>query len=267
MPRGTANCTCRTCGKKFTKDLYESGAEATKRLREKIEWAESGGITECTDCWKARKRAEEKAQGLTCEIRVGDALTEPDAIYAIYGGDTYSHKDALKGAGCLWTDNYPAKGALTTLLARTAPRPAWVMKGTDPQELVKIASDLGAASIQYPDPMELQLWASMVAQGKQIKTKEAEAKAQADAEAQAQYAAELAALGAEPDYPDTVRTKLPSGTNFNGVIDGEAGAYYIVVHGRVVHLTDDEAAAMTATYKAWIEWLKKKAAIDEKYGA
>lgn len=61
MPKGTAICHCRTCGKDFDKILWTSGKGASQALKEEIEWAENGGIDECDDCREARIAREREA--------------------------------------------------------------------------------------------------------------------------------------------------------------------------------------------------------------
>lgn len=170
MSKGTANCTCRTCGKNFCKTLYETGAGASKRLADKIAWAENGGITECPECYKARKRAEEKAEGLTCEIRLGNAATAPGKVYAVFGGDTYTHKDALKAAGCHWTQNYPMQRPLMEILSFSEPKHAWVMVSDDAEALADQARELGAVKVTLPSETDLAIWVGLVRAGNEVKT-------------------------------------------------------------------------------------------------
>lgn len=119
MPSKTANLTCPECGKEFTKAFYESGAGANRRLEEKIEWAESRGGFLCSDCYKQKKREDDKVKGLVAEIKVG--LFAPNEISIVFTGDTYPHKDELKALGCRWTDEYPSD-----ILGVRRPPKAWV---------------------------------------------------------------------------------------------------------------------------------------------
>lgn len=265
MPKGTAKCTCKYCGKSFIKELIETGKGASKRLAEKIQWAEDGGIDECTDCWKARKREEEKAAGLTCEIRLGNAVTNPDTVYAIFCGDTYSHKDELKAAGCRWTDRYPESGALAELLSIKAPKPAWVLTGEDPEALANRAKELGAVKVTLPDKDQIIIWAGLVQAGQEHKAKKAAEEAEKAEAAAAQMAVELDALGEIPAWPETVRAKWPQGAKWNCKVYGRQGSRCIYLNNVKIALTDEEAKALEAAYTARSEWRQRKEEIEKRY--
>lgn len=265
MPKETANCTCKYCGKSFIKELIETGKGASKRLAEKIQWAEDGGIDECTDCWKARKREEEKAAGLTCEIRLGNAVTNPDTVYAIFGGDTYPHKDELKAAGCRWTDRYPESGALAELLSIKAPRPMWVMEGKDVDELAKLAGKLGAVKVTLPSEEQIMIWAGFVRAGQKRKAQQAAEEAKKAEEASEQMAAELEALGEIPAWPESVRAKWPQGAKWNCKVYGRQGNRCIYLANQKIGLTDEEAEAMENAYAARSEWRQRKEEIEQRY--
>ena len=257
MSRGIATCTCRICGKNFDKELYEFGKGASSRLAEKIKWAENGGIDECPDCWKSRK--------LTCQIRLGNAATEPDKIYAVFGGDSYSHKDALKAAGCRWTEYYPQSGALAELISVQRPRPAWVLKSDDMDVLLDAATSLGA-TVSMPSSEDIAIWASLVEAGKDYKAKtEAEA-AEKEAQNKARMEAEIAGLGNIPQWPESVKARWPSGATWNCKVYGKKGRRSIYLSGNKVEITDDEADAMETAHAAREAWREKRDAIKKKYG-
>lgn len=164
MAKGTAKCTCEKCGKVFEKQLYTSGAGAYRRLREKIEWAESGGINRCQECYIAEKREKEKEIGLTCDIRLSSPFEKGDVtIWAIYGGDSYTHKEALKAAGARWTSCYPEEHPLYDILGLQEPKKAWCIWGKDIDALISLAEALDA-KVTLPDQSTLVMWRAWRAQ-------------------------------------------------------------------------------------------------------
>ncbi len=255
MPKATATCTCRHCGKTFYKDLFESGKGASRHLEEKVHWAENGGIDECPDCWKNRQRAEEKAAGLTCTIRLSSIYDDAPSVYAIFGGDSYSHKDELKAAGCRWTDAYPADTVIADMLGMTRQPKAWVMTSTDADELIAAAQKLGAP-VALPDNMDLDTWAAARAEVLRIREKE-------QAERQSTTAAALETLGPIPAWPESIKVKWPAGATWNGKIYGKPGARNIYLSGQRISLTDDEANKMESVQRARAQWRKKKAEIEK----
>lgn len=262
MPRAYATCTCRHCGKTFEKELYEYGKGASKRLDDKVEWAENGGIDECPDCWKARQRTEEKAAGLTCEIRLGSVHDKEPRVFAIFGGDSYSHKDELKEAGCRWTEDYPAGKVMADLLGLSRPRKAWVLYGTDVDAIIDKAKSL-CDNVALPDAMEMSTWAAVRGEIAGIRAREEDEKARESAEKQAGIDAALEELGPIPSWPESVKAKWPDGAKWNGKVYGKAGNRNVYFSGEKVTLTDEEAEAMERTSEARDEWRKKKAAIEK----
>lgn len=123
MAHKTANLICPKCGKEFTKEFYDSGSGAYKRLEQKIEWAESKASFLCSDCYKQECREAVKEMGLVAELKVG--LFFPNGISIVFKGDTYPHKDKLKELGCKWTDEYP-----DDFLGVDRPQKAWVYSTT-----------------------------------------------------------------------------------------------------------------------------------------
>lgn len=242
MPKAIATCTCRHCGKTFQKELFETGKGASKRLAEKVEWAENGGIDECPDCWKARQRAEQKAAGLTCDIRLSSIYDNALRVFAVFGGDSYPHKDELKSAGCRWTDEYPEGKVVADILSLAHPRPAWVLTGEDPDSLIEKAKSLGA-TVKLPDPLTLQTWSAARAEVAHLRAKKTED------------------LGPIPAWPESVREKWPDGASWNGKIYGKPGARRVYFSGSETFLTDEEADLMEKTQKARAEWRQKKEAI------
>ena len=142
--KGTAYCTCKVCGKKFTKTFVDSGRGASDRVDAKVKWAEEGGIDTCPECYATKKQAEIKAQGLTCDVvyrktSLWSNETSPK-LYAIFEGDTYPHKDALKAAGCKWTDEYPyrTKRGASGLPQTIEPKKTWVLTvDADKKEVIE----------------------------------------------------------------------------------------------------------------------------------
>lgn len=248
--RQTAICTCRRCGKTFEKELNEYGKGASKRLQEKVEWAENGGIDECTDCWKARQREEEKAAGLTCSIRLSSVYDKTPGVWAVFGGDSYSHKDELKAAGCRWSDEYPDKSVMGDLLGLSRPRKAWVLRGEDPEALIETARNLGAA-VTLPDEMEMATWAAARKEVEAIRSREQE-----------KTNAALEELGPIPAWPEAVKAQWPEGATWNGKVYGKAGAHRIYLSGKEVYITDEDAEAMERTREARADWRKKKSEIE-----
>lgn len=253
MPTEIAKCTCDTCGAKFTRQLSESGSGASARLREKIAWAESGGINECSDCYKARRRKEAEAAGLTCDIRLGRVMDTEVRIYAVFGGDSYAQKDALKAAGCRYTDNYPTGKALSDLIGLAAPPKAWVLVGTDPDEVIDRAKALRPAKITLPDETDLAVWSSFRASVLAMRQ-----------EREAKLREQLDALGPIPAWPESVAAKWPDGAQWNGKIYGRSGGYSIYLAGNKVSLSDEEAAAMQAALEAREAWRVEKKIIEGK---
>lgn len=258
----TANCTCRICGSAFTKDLSEYGAGASKRLREKIEWAENGGIDLCPDCYKAQKREAEKAEGLTCHIRLGSAFDRDIKAWAVFGGDSYSHKDELKAAGARYTDEYPSKSALSDILGIERTPRAWCLCDTSVEPLLAKAEALGA-KIYLPSETDLAVW--QAARQTALQAREEKA-AEAAANEQEKQAA-LSELGEKPAWPQSVSDKWPKGAKWNTRIYGKPGNHRIYLSGKEIHITDEEAAAMQDTLKARESWTARKKEIEAQYGA
>lgn len=253
MPKGIATCTCRRCGNTFEKELYETGKGATKRLDEKIAWAEAGGIDLCPECWATEKREAEKKAGLTCKIRLDSPATAEPKVWAVFGGDSYSHKDELKALGARWTEYYPADGAFASLLMLAPPPKAWALAFA-PEELdamtAKIA-ELGVAEIEYPTADDQAVWAALHNEYMQ----------RHNAKQQAKQAA-LDELGPIPAWPDSIKAKWPEGARWNGTVYGKPGRRNVYFGGKRVDLTDEEAEAMEATSAARAAWREKKKAID-----
>jgi hypothetical protein len=265
MPRGVAHCTCRKCGAKFDKDLYTTGKGASKALAEKIEWAESGGIDECTDCWKAAKREAEKSAGLTCKILMGSAMDEQPRVYAVFGGDTYPHKDALKALGARWTRDYPGNMGLLGVLGITGPETAtWVIEGADLEALEHKLAELDA-KIEWPSQEDMAIWAAMRQSAEAARQERREKEATAKAEREAAKQAALDELGPKPTYPERINALWPAGGRWNGNIYGKPGKHRVYLGGVEVFVSDDEASAMTATLAARQSWQTRKDDIDKKY--
>lgn len=250
----TANCICRKCGCAFTKELFESGSGAGKRLREKVAWAEGGGIDLCPDCYKAEQRAVERAEGLTCTIRLSNVFDAAVSVCAVFGGDAYTHRDALKAAGARYTDRYPNAHPLNDVLGVSAPRKAWCIFGADVDDLITKAEELGA-KVSYPSEGELAAWAALRKGVEDIRAKD-----------EAAMQAELAALGEKPAWPESVSAKWPKGATWNTKVYGKRGNYRIYLSGAEISLTDDEADGMRATLAAREAWRKAEAAIKSRYG-
>ncbi len=152
MPRQTVNLICPKCGKEFPKDFYESGTGATKRLAEKIEWAKNRADFLCPDCYKQKKREDDKAKGLVAEIKVG--VFSPDEMCIVFTGDTYPHKDELKALGCRWTDEYPSD-----FLGMNRPPKAWVYYATE--DKAEEACDViikSGAKFEIPNNIDMAIW-------------------------------------------------------------------------------------------------------------
>ncbi len=58
MATGYAHCTCKTCGKEFTKTTFQCNR---KSADEWVAWAEAN-CDECPECYRKRKEAERKAE-------------------------------------------------------------------------------------------------------------------------------------------------------------------------------------------------------------
>lgn len=265
MPRGTAHCRCRKCGTAFERELSEYGKGASKRLQEKIAWAEQT-FDLCTDCWKQQKRAEEQAEGLTCAIRLGPATEKASKIYAVFGGDAYTHKEEIKALGARFTEDYPSGKALDDVLGDlmlTRPRPAWVLVGDDLDALTEKVESIGA-KVQLPTPDELDVWAALHNEALKYHAQREAEKAAEAAEKAARIAAELEALGPIPRWPESVNNKWPSGAKWNGKVYGRPGNRAIYLSGDKIPLTDDEAARMEQTYEARKQWRARKEEIEAR---
>lgn len=271
MSRGTAHCTCRSCGVKFDKELYTHGAGASKALREKIEWAESGGIDLCTDCWKQEKREKEKAAGLTCKILLGNAMEENPTIYAVFGGDAYSHKDELKALGAYFTDDYPTGGALIDAIGLGYVPKAWVMRFRNleslREDLIKLESDLAPLGciLKYPSDDDRRFWSDLhaFALSERKKRRENEDAAKAEREAAKQTA--LEELGPKPAFPERIMALWPAGGCWNGTVYGKPGKRRVYLGGKEVNISDEEATAMSTILAARKKWQCKKDEIEKKY--
>ena len=265
MPRGVAHCTCRKCGAKFDKELYTTGKGASKALAEKIEWAERGGIDECTDCWKAAKREAEKAAGLTCKILMGSAMEEAPRVYAVFGGDTYTHKDALKALGARWTRDYPGNMGLLGSLGLSGPETAtWVIEGADLEALGPKLEELDA-KVDWPSREDMAIWSSMRQSAEAARQERREKEAAAKAEREAAKQAALDALGPKPAWPERIRAECPKGGRWNCTVYGKPGKHRIYLGGIEIKISDEEAAAMTSTLAALQEWQAKADEIEQKY--
>lgn len=266
MPRGIAHCTCWSCKREFDKELYTHGAGASKALREKIEWAESGGINECPECWKNRKQAENKQLGLTCKILLGNALSEKPRIYAVFGGDSYAQKDILKGHGARWTREYPYSMGLLEAMGLTGPEGyAWVIDTTEMDELKQRLDGIDA-TYTWPTEEDMAMWMSLhSAAAAERQKKKAQQEAEA-AERNAAMQAEIEALGPIPSWPASVLEKWPKDSTWNSKIYGKSGYRNVYFSGQKVMLTDEEASALEASLAARTEWKEKKKAIEKQYG-
>lgn len=108
------------CGHTETHELFGPGRERDK----KISWLKT---TDCKACWSAAQREARKSEPITAEV-IYNAFSE-GVWLAVTHGDTYSIKDTLKAAGCLYreySDN-------SDLLGIKAPRKAWMIK-IDPND-------------------------------------------------------------------------------------------------------------------------------------
>lgn len=265
MPRGIAHCTCSKCGATFDKELYTSGKGASKALAEKIEWAESGGIDLCTDCWTASKREAEKAAGLTCKILMGSAMDEQPHVYAVFGGDTYPHKDELKALGARWTRDYPGNMGLLGALRLTGPDcSAWVIEVSDLESLEPKLAELDA-KIEWPSREDMAVWAAMRQSAEAYHQERREKVAAAKAEREAAKQAALDELGPKPTYPERISALWPAGGRWNGNIYGKPGKHRVYLGGVEVFVSDDEAATMTATLAARKAWQAQKDSIEQQY--
>jgi len=104
-----------SCGHQQTHELFGKVSERERKL----EWMKD---TDCTDCWKAKQRAERNARPVTAEV-IYNAFS--NGVYlAVTDGDTYSIKDALKAVGCRWMEYQDNNDVFGT----NAPRKAWMIK-------------------------------------------------------------------------------------------------------------------------------------------
>jgi hypothetical protein len=124
MPKATAHCTCRKCGKSFIRTSY---CAKSRDVAQWEEWAEEN-MTFCTDCWKEDQREAKKAKGLVGDIYINMALTRAKGVIMctmVADGDTYPYKDQLKSLGYRWNNDIPAPSALGDLLRTQEPKDAW----------------------------------------------------------------------------------------------------------------------------------------------
>lgn len=144
-----------------------------KKAEEWEEWA-AQHYDECSECYRERKRAEKKAQGLVMRIRLCNPFEAARGRYQlviVFDGDTYPYKDRLKARGAVWTDEYPTKEELmagSTLaglfMFREAPK-KWVVYIEQFCELNEKLSELmtefkndGARIVEQPSDANIQLW-------------------------------------------------------------------------------------------------------------
>jgi hypothetical protein len=107
-----------SCGHSARIDLY--GPERDRQR--KIAWFESDG--HCSDCYRDKKRTEEKAVGPTFYARG----TAAGVVEIICYKNSYDIKDQLKERGYLFYDEVPAPGSLATALFAERYRvPGWML--------------------------------------------------------------------------------------------------------------------------------------------
>ena len=100
--------------------LYGKNADPERRLA----WYRESAL--CPECFKAKKRQEEKEAGLCVAFRTGvDPRTGELSLFAVFEGDTYPSKDAIKALGARWSDEYPSDNALRDLIRFDAPPKRW----------------------------------------------------------------------------------------------------------------------------------------------
>ena len=83
---------------------------------------------------------EGNMENLTCEIRFD---VNAENIYAIFGGDTYSHKDQLKNLDCKWTDMYPTRKVIKDKMEMYADKKAWVYTSADMDAVKNVIETMG----------------------------------------------------------------------------------------------------------------------------
>lgn len=90
------------CGHKGTVELVGSGKDRERKIR----WYETYGL--CPECYKSKKREEEKEKGLVLEVYMS-VLDAEQPILLMFGGETYPNKDKIKAAGYFFGNDYPVK--------------------------------------------------------------------------------------------------------------------------------------------------------------
>lgn len=145
-----------------------------KKADEWEEWA-AQHYDECSECYKERKRAEKKAQGLMMHIRLGNPFNAARGGYQVaivFDGDTFPYKDRLKQCGAQWTDEYPTKedqsagATLAGLFSFREPPKKWTvfvkqfceLNGTLRALMAEFKKD-GVRIVEQPAEKDIQLWA------------------------------------------------------------------------------------------------------------
>lgn len=108
MAKGTAYCTCKTCGDKFTRTSTNCGNR--KQATEWENWAEEN-YNLCSKCYAKELQELEIKKGLYVNVRISGSIYDINLpIAIIFEGDTKPHKETIKSLGAKWIQNYPVEG-------------------------------------------------------------------------------------------------------------------------------------------------------------
>ena len=119
MAKATAICTCKECGKEFTK-------EATKRNRKEAdsweEWAEAN-FDLCPQCWGKQQREKERQEPPTLEVNLLPYSVECPVMLT-WTGNSYPIKETLKKQG--YRFDFPESPGFWGMIGINRPRKIWV---------------------------------------------------------------------------------------------------------------------------------------------
>lgn len=97
MAKGTAVCTCKTCGETFKVTTTQFNR---RQADEWVKYAEEN-FDECSDCYKKRMREkrqkELERQGLILRAEINNGVTKQ--VKLRFDGNTYPNKEKIKAIG------------------------------------------------------------------------------------------------------------------------------------------------------------------------
>lgn len=141
------------CGHEGREQIYGTNVHGEREAR--AAWLSEHKL--CPDCYKAEKRREEKEMGLVCSIRVDTIKMVTGGgrgLVAVFGGDTYPHKDEIKALGAKWEE--APEGVMRDILG-TRSKMAWCLHfdAEEAEEAAEKICSVGARIIDMPSDFDL----------------------------------------------------------------------------------------------------------------